>query len=336
MFHGRPGHTMNNILILSVGTRNKVIQYFKETFAGNGSVIAADASSLAPALYEADRAYTVPPLTAPDYIDAVLAICAKERIAGVLSLIDPEGCLLAANEAVFRAAGVTVIGSSAALCETARDKYAMSQWLAAHGYRSMDTWEDAASFEAAAAAGRAAFPAMVKPRFGYASVGCDVADSPEELACLMAHKPGMLIQPYADGAEIGADVYADLISGEVVSVFTKRKIKMRAGETDKSVSIRDPALFALIGRFVAEAGFRGPVDIDLFEIGGQYYISEVNPRFGGGYPHAHACGCDFTKLILNNLKGVANEPRIGDYEEGVYMMKYSDVTIRREAELAKP
>ena len=326
---------MSNLLVLSAGTRNKLIRYFKETFAGNGSVIAADASNLAPALYEADRAYTVPPLTAPEYIDAVLAICEKERVAGVLSLIDPEGCLLATNEARFRSAGVTVIGSSAALCETARDKYAMTNWLAAHGYRGMDTWEDAASFEAAVAAGSAAFPAMVKPRYGYASVGCAAANSPEELACLTAHKPGMLIQPYTDGVEIGADVYADLISGEVVSVFTKRKIKMRAGETDKSVSFREPALFALLVRFVTEAGFRGPIDIDLFEIDGQYYISEINPRFGGGYPHAHACGCDFTKLILNNLQGVANEPRIGDYEAGVYMMKYSDVTIRKEGELVK-
>lgn len=324
---------MSNLLVLSAGTRNKLIRYFKETFAGTGSVIAADASSLAPALYEADRAYTVPPLTSPDYIGAVLEICAGERVAGVLSLIDPEGCLLAANEAAFRAAGVTVIGSSAALCETARDKYAMSQWLAAHGYRCMETWENAASFEEAVAAGHAAFPVMVKPRSGFASVGCAVADSPEALACLTACKTGMLIQPYADGAEIGADVYVDMISGKAVSVFTKRKIKMRAGETDKSVSIRDPELFSLVVRFVEEAGFRGPVDIDLFEIDGQYCISEVNPRFGGGYPHAHACGCDFTRLILNNLNGIANEPRIGDYEAGVYMMKHSDVTIRREAEL---
>jgi carbamoyl-phosphate synthase large subunit len=91
----------------------------------------------------------------------------------------------------------------------------------------------------------------------------------------------------------------------------------------------------LIERFVAEAGFRGPVDIDLFEVDGRYYISEVNPRFGGGYPHAHACGCDFTKLIVNNLNGIANERRIGDYEEGVCMMKYSDMAILRESELVK-
>ena len=130
-----------------------------------------------------------------------------------------------------------------------------------------------------------------------------------------------------DGQEIGADVYIDLISDEVVSIFTKKKIKMRAGETDKAVSFKDPELFALIEKFVNESGYRGQIDIDIFEIGGQYYISEVNPRFGGGYPHAYEAGCDHMKLILNNLSGIVNKKNIGAYEEGIYMMKYNEVKI---------
>jgi carbamoyl-phosphate synthase large subunit len=42
-----------NILILSAGTRNKVVRYFKEAFAGYGNVIATDMSELAPAVYDA-------------------------------------------------------------------------------------------------------------------------------------------------------------------------------------------------------------------------------------------------------------------------------------------
>ena len=132
-----------------------------------------------------------------------------------------------------------------------------------------------------------------------------------------------------DGQEIGADAYIDMISGEVVSIFTKKKIKMRSGETDKAVSFKDPKLFALVERFVSEAGYVGQIDIDIFDINGKYYISEVNPRFGGGYPHAYESGCDHMKLILNNLQGKANEKNIGAYEDGVYMMKYNEVKIKR-------
>ena len=75
------------------------------------------------------------------------------------------------------------------------------------------------------------------------------------------------------------------------------------------------------------SGFRYQIDIDLFEKDGEYYLSEVNPRFGGGYPHAYECGCDFTELIVNNLSGISNEEKIGDYSEGVYMMKYPAIQI---------
>ena len=101
-----------NILILSAGTRNKIVQYFVKTLNGTGKVIATDMSNLAPAIYEADKYYIVPKMTAPEYLDVVLDICKKEEITGVLSLIDPELSLLAENREKFEAIGTTVIGSS--------------------------------------------------------------------------------------------------------------------------------------------------------------------------------------------------------------------------------
>ena len=142
----------------------------------------------------------------------------------------------------------------------------------------------------------------------------------------------LMIQEFLNGQEIGADVYIDMISGEVVSIFTKKKIIMRAGETDKSVSFKDEKLFDLIKKFVEKAGYRGQIDIDIFDINGEYYISEVNPRFGGGYPHAYECGVNHMKLILNNLNEYANKSVIGQYKENIYMMKYNEIFIRKMEE----
>ena len=88
---------------------------------------------------------------------------------------------------------------------------------------------------------------------------------------------------------------------------------MRAGETDKAVSFKDPKLFELIEKFVKRSGYRGQIDIDIFNVKGKYYISEVNPRFGGGYPHAYESGCNSIDLIINNLNGIVN-PKISDPE----------------------
>ena len=318
---------MTNILILAAGTRNKVVQYFRRVFDGAGCVVATDASALGPAIYEADKHYIVPHITAPGYIDVILDICKKEQISGVLSLIDPELSLLAENKEKIEALGVTIIGSSYELCEMALDKMQMYHWLVNHGYNCARSWMDKEEFYKAVDAGEVTYPVFVKPYRGSASISISKVYDKETVDLLFAHEDDLMIQEFLDGQEIGADVYIDLLSGEVVSIFTKKKIKMRAGETDKAVSFKDPGLFALIERFVLEAGYRGQIDIDIFEINGKYYISEVNPRFGGGYPHAYECGVDHMKLILKNLQGIVNDKNIGAYDEGIYMMKYNEVKI---------
>ena len=291
-----------NILILSAGTRNRVVQYFRKTLAGKGTVVATDMSQLAPAIYEADKHYIVPRMTDATYLDAVLDICKKEAITGVLSLIDPELSLLAEHKAEFEALGITVIGSSYELCEMSLDKFRMYNWLMAHGYKCAKSYMDKDTFFADVDAGVITYPVFVKPARGSASISISKVYDRETVELLFAHEDGLMIQEFLDGQEIGADVYIDMISHEVVSIFTKKKLKMRAGETDKAVSFQDEKLFALIEQFVKDAGYNGQIDIDIFDVKGEYYISEVNPRFGGGYPHAFESGADHMKLIVNNLE----------------------------------
>lgn len=316
-----------NLLILSCGTRDKVVQYFKNAFEGAGKIVATDASPFAPALYEADGHYIVPRITEPGYLDRILDICKKEEIKGVLSLIDPELSLIAKHREAFERIGVTVIGSSYELCERTLDKWALYRWMTAHGYPCAKSYIRMEDFKAAAAAKEVRFPVFVKPVRGSASIRIAKAEDMETAEFLFSHGEQMMIQEFMDGQEIGADVYIDMISREVVSIFTKKKLVMRAGETDKAVSFIDERLFTEIKRFAEENGFTGQIDIDIFEKDGTYYFSEVNPRFGGGYPHAYACGADHMTLIKNNLSGKINEKRIGGYAAGKVMMKYNEIML---------
>lgn len=317
-----------NILILSAGTRNKVVQYFRKELAGKGTVIATDMSELAPAIYEADKHFIVPRMSDPGYLDVIVKICEEENVTGVLSLIDPELSLLAQNQEKFAAIGTTVIGSTYDLCEMALDKFQMYRWLETHGYRCAKSYMDKEAFFADVDAGLITYPVFVKPARGSASISISKVYDRETVELLFAHEDGLMIQEFLDGQEIGADVYIDMVSHEVVSIFTKKKLKMRAGETDKAVSFKDEKLFALIERFVKDAGYNGQIDIDIFEVDGEYYISEVNPRFGGGYPHAYESGVDHMALIANNLNGIPNSRQVGNYRNGIYMMKYNEIMIR--------
>lgn len=319
-----------NILILSVGTRNKIIQYFKKELTDKlgerkGNIVVTDMSILAPAIYEADKFYIVPRITSSNYIEKILEICKKEKISAVLSLIDPELSILSKNSEVFHQLGVQIIGSSYDVCQRSLDKYEMYKWLIEHDYNCAKSYINLNEFYEDISRGVITYPVFVKPSKGSASLLISKANNNEEVEFLFNQSEGMMIQEYLKGQEIGADVYIDMITHEVVSIFTKKKIIMRSGETDKAISFKEEKLFNIIEKFTNEAGFKGQIDVDLFQINDKYYISEVNPRFGGGYPHAYECGVNHMNLICKNIQGIANKKNIGNYETGIYMMKYNEI-----------
>lgn len=317
-----------NLLLLSVGIRNKIVQFFKENLLLDGKVICTDRSKYAPALYEADNFYVVPSINDDRYIDVILDICEKENINGILSFIDPELELLAENKKKFDDINVEIVLSPFDVIKTSFNKYEFHQTLTKKGFPTQKTYLHLDDVVTALEDETLRFPLFVKPNQGSASVDIQKVSNLKTLENLYENAQSELItQEYIDGKEYGIDVYIDLITKEVISIFIKEKWKMRAGETDKSISIKNEDMTQLIKRFIEEMGYLGPVDIDLFEKDGAYYISEVNPRFGGGCPHAYLSGCNFPKFIIENLKGNANLSVIGEYSAGTVMLKYSEIML---------
>ena len=320
---------MVNILITSVGRRTQLLKYFKKELHGIGNLVAVDCSNLAPALYIADKHYIVPRIDDPNYINIIKDICRKEKIVAILSLIDPELSLLAKQTEEFKEIGVTTIVSPYEACELWLNKYATTKFCKENGFKFPKTYNTFSDFEDALENKEIDFPVFIKPQKGSASLNINKAKNMEQTKIIFESSEDMIIQEFLDGQELGIDVYVDMISKEVVSIFIKEKTVMRAGETDKGKSIKSKILFKMIEDLVTKAGLIGPIDIDVFNVDGEYYISEINPRFGGGYPLAYECGANFPKYIINNLKGIANVSKIGNYKEDVDMMKPDTLTIKR-------
>ena len=324
---------LKNILLLNAGTRNVLVRDFKESIAGKAKIVVTDSFRLAPALYEADTYYVTKRWTEDGYWNEIDEIVDRENIGLVVSLIDPELTSLARHRDVLWSLGVLVNTSSPSVIADCFDKYKTLSFLKEHKYPYIKSYVDFEAVKGDLDHGKLTFPLFAKPREGSGSVGLEKINDLHRLEEIMTDHKDILVQEYMTGQEIGVDVYVDLISGEPISIFAKKKLKMRAGETDKSVSYKNDKLFSLIIDFVKAFGLKGANDIDVFEVDGEFYISEVNPRFGGGYIHAYAAGVDFPKLMINNMNGIVNQPKIGKYKENHYMMKYFDIKILDKGEI---
>lgn len=322
-----------NILFCSVGRRCELLKDFRKSMGDTGKIVATDLSITAPAIYMADKYYLVPRIDDPMYISTILDICRKEDIHAVTTCIDPEIMLLAEHRQEFEKIGVEVL---APYTETARicfDKFTFFKYLNEKGINTVMTFGDLDSFCNAFQKGEITFPVFVKPREGSGSVGARKIDTMDVLEKAMAEEAGLIIQEFMrDAVDLDADIYIDTISNQPVSLFSKRKLETKIGGASKTVSMKDEKLVEFVCNALKVFRFNGPIDMDLWYRNGKYYLSEINPRFGGAYLHAYGAGVDFVKMIENNLNGIENKPHFGDYEENVVMMMYDSVVIQKLAE----
>ncbi|WP_270313635.1 ATP-grasp domain-containing protein [Vagococcus fluvialis] len=315
-----------NILLLSSGSRVKLVEYFVKEFNSYGyKVYTADCSELAPTLYVSNGYFIVPRITEENYLESIIEICKENNIGAVLSLIDPELSLLAENIELFKSNGIIPIISGSEEVELCFDKHRMYQFLKDNSIDTPKTFNNLATLKEELRKNQIEFPLFAKPKNGSASLNMQKINNLKDLKSFNFDKD-YIVQEFIDGKEYGVDVYVDLYSGEVVDMFIKEKIVMRAGETDKSVSIDSEEIREFINDLLSKIKLKGPIDIDLFEKSGKLMLSEVNPRFGGGYLHAHESKRNFPKMILNNLKREVNDTQKFEFVE-TFAMKFSDLLV---------
>lgn len=308
-----------NILFTCAGRRTYLLKYFKENMSAADKVVATDMQLSAPALQAADVKIQVPAVYDPKYIDITLGICKEQKIDALISLNDLELPILADNKAKFEALGVKVLVSDPEVIDIAFDKYKTAQWVESIGLNAPKTYVTLASVKEALAKGRISFPLFMKPRWGSGSIGLETIDDMEELdiyynllmkkikktilATASVGDEYIMIQEKLMGQEYGLDVMNDL-EGNNVAVSVKQKLAMRAGETDKAITVDLPEvreMGSIIGRNLKHIG---NLDVDIMQrVNGDYCVLELNPRFGGGYPFSHEAGVNMPQAILQWLKG---------------------------------
>jgi len=326
-----------NILFTCAGRRTYLLKYFRENMSEGDKIIATDMQLTAPALQAADIKLQVPAVYDPQYIDITLDICRKYSVAALLCLNDLELPILAENKARFEEIGVKVIVSDPQVIDICFDKYKTAQWVESVGLNAPKTYVTLVSAKEALAKGEIAFPLFMKPRWGSGSIGLETIDDMEELeiyyhllmkkikktilATASVGDEYIMIQEKLTGKEFGLDVMNDL-DGNNVAVSVKQKLAMRAGETDKAITVDLPTvreMGAAIGRNLKHIG---NLDVDIMQrANGDYCVLELNPRFGGGYPFSYEAGVNMPLAIVKWLKGEAIDTTILQPKYGLTFAK---------------
>ncbi|HEY2326966.1 MAG TPA: ATP-grasp domain-containing protein [Gaiellaceae bacterium] len=312
---------MTAVLFTCAGQRVDIVTAFRRAGA---VTVASDLSELAPALYHADHRALVPAFDDPGYIDALCELVAVHDVRLVVPLTDLDHHELA--NARERLAPAVVLVPEPETIERCEDKYAAHVFFESVGIGSPATWlpeELPADI---------AFPVLVKARKGFGSRHIYRAHDRTELDLFLRYTsvPSM-VQAVCGGEEFSIDVFCDL-DGRCLNAIPRTMIESKGGESIKGMTIKDADLIEH-GRRVAEAlRIVGPANVQCFrEADGSLRVTDVNPRFGGGFPLPTAAGSGYPELALALANGEHPEPRLGEFRGGVLMTRFFSEVILTDA-----
>lgn len=320
---------MINILLTSVGRRGYLVEYFKEALRGIGELHASNSEYTYP-LDLADSYVITPLIYDKQYIPALLEYSKKHKINAIISLFDADLLVLAKHRELFARNGTKIILASKRSVEICNDKWKTFLFLKKLKIKTPETFLNINAVKK--------FPVVVKPRWGAGSIGVYFAENESELEVLykksryevfnsylkyesaFAPNEAVLIQEILTGQEYGLDVLNDL-RGNYVKTFAKKKLAMRAGETDIGETVGG-AKFESIGKKLSEyIKHEGLLSVDCFVVDDEIFVTELNCRISGHYPVSYLAGFNLPKQIVKWLNGEPTDEKLLRFKEGVFVVK---------------
>jgi carbamoyl-phosphate synthase large subunit len=318
-----------NVLLTSAGRRTTLLRYFQEcAHEREGRVWASDLDPLAPALQIADETVVLPPVDEADYIPTLLEHVRTHGIDLVVPLIDPGLSPLAEKREAFAAMDCCALVSNSSLLGLVSDKWRTVQHFSDQGICTPSSWlphdSDADAWPD---------PVFVKPRYGSASTAARRV-AHDQLPYVLDTIDAPILQEVVEAPEITVDALFDR-EGTLLHYVPRRRVRTMAGESIQGRTLPDSEIgtwLRSVLRKVGHLGARGPLTLQAFLTEPEPTLSEINARFGGGFPLARAAGGTYPEWILQMCAGTSLEPCLGDYQSDVCMTRaYTEWFVEPDA-----
>lgn len=326
-----------NILLTSVGRRGYLVEYFKKVLNGMGKVYASN-SEYTSAFQHADEYIISPLIYDGNYIDFLLDYCKEHSINLIISLFDIDLYVLAKNKSIFEQQGIKVVVSNEEFVKICNDKWLTYEYLNKIGIETPKSYLSVEDAQKALSDNKISYPLIIKPRWGMGSLEIFTADNEEELMIFYKKirrnilnsylkyeaqqdlEKSVIIQEKIIGQEYGCDVINDL-NGNYQSTVIRKKIAMRAGETDVAEIVENEDILRMTRKLAENTKHIANLDIDILEKEGNFYLLEMNARFGGGYPFSHIAGVNLPYAIVRWALGLSVKKDLLSAQVGVQGQK---------------
>lgn len=299
-----------NVLVLSVGRRVELIQFLRKSLVDRGlsfKLFGADASKLAPALYECDDHVILPKITDGHYLKTLRKTIEYLNIQIIIPTIDTELSVLAQNkDSIEFSSNTKVIVSELKAIEIFQDKLKSATFMEENQILTPKVLDYAQR-------NRFDYPVFIKPSKGSSSINALKIYSLEELERWFNAIERPIIQSFISGKEYTVDAYIDSHNA-LISESHRLRIKTRSGEILIGQMVFIDDIRKIILDLLTKIKLIGPITFQFIEENRQYYLIEVNPRLGGGVPMSLRSGIDITGNLIDEY---LNQPLIKTSSKGI-------------------
>lgn len=245
------------------------------------------------------------------FIDKLLEISKKYKIDLIIPLSDLELLPLSINKSIFKKINTDILVSSKKIIQICENKEKLNNFLKLNKLPHCQNYYSIKNIN------RDTNKKIVeKPITGSGSKNINII----ALKDVKFFKKNYLYQDYITGKEYGLDILNDF-NGKFVSYCLKKKIEMRAGETDKVKTLNNLKIYNLSKKISKKLKHIGNLDCDLI-IGkdGKINIIDFNCRFGGGYPFTHSIGLNYIYYLIC-LKLNIKRPKLESKYKEIFISK---------------
>ena len=284
------------ILLTNSGRRTYFLSYLKNLKLNNIQIFITDTNSFVPtASMVKSKNFFLLPLSSKktEYSKKLKEILIKKKIDLLIPLsdYDLEILLLLRKDSSVK---TFFLVSSPEVINICQNKLNTFKFLLKNGFNTPYVYKNYKSIKK--------YPVILKLNKGNGSKDMYKVFSQNELKIIKNKSKNYLIQNFINGDEYHIDILNDL-SKKFVSCSIKKKISLRGGETDRCQIIKDKDLKDLSIKLSKKIRHIGNLDVDLIKYKNKFYIIDLNPRFGGGYPFTHESGLNYIKFLIFNYLG---------------------------------